>query len=490
MTDLAAKIAFRKKTRFGAGGKGRKRFVPMDVIVGTAAVLALVTPFLIRSAAIHAPQAAERAEISDIRPIDLDLGYREQRDEAAFFEAQGMQPPIDVAAFEPGWAEDTPAVSPQPIQTGDIPSGDLLAFADDLDSVAFDDADIVALNRTQPVADVPEVTATPAPIPMPPVAIAPPRRTPLPGLHPAHRKTAAPVIAEQPLAPPAATPDPASDPKEIETIVVRMDAPGGPRATPVTAADAEPEDPVQIAMADTAPTATDSTPSSSAPRAGRSAKIALVITAAGLNRDVTRFAIDALPAGVTLAFAPVKPDVGALAEEAKGDGHTVLVEIPMEPINKRRDPGAMTLRVSNPVGENLKRLEQALARVPVASGASSYLGAKFNAVEQAADPVVRALGQRGLFFFENQPTQTSVLEALSARSNLPYAKGTTVIDADKSARAIRAALDALERRARATGRVSVGVGSALRSTISTVDLWAKEAQKRGVEFVPVTEVRR
>ena len=216
-------------------------------------------------------------------------------------------------------------------------------------------------------------------------------------------------------------------------------------------------------------------------------KIALVIAAAGFNKNVTRFAIEKLPAGITLAFAPVTTDVATLAREAKADGHTILVEIPMEPVNRTRDPGPLTLRVGDTPQNNLARLNQALARVPNADGASSYLGAKFNADIRSATPIVQALAQKGLFFFENEPTSRSVFQRLSANSRLPYARGIMKIDRGRGSSSIREALDALEQRAKQQG-YAIGVGTTLRGTISTVALWAKAAEKRGVQFVPITEL--
>jgi len=218
-------------------------------------------------------------------------------------------------------------------------------------------------------------------------------------------------------------------------------------------------------------------------------RIALVIAAAGLNENVTRFAIDALPAGVTLAFAPVKAEAGVWAREAKEDGHTVLVEIPLEPVNRSRDPGPLTLRVADSPRQNIERLDRALALISVADGASSYLGARFNAEERAVGPLVSALASRNLMLFENEPTSRSVFQNISARAKLPYARGVVKIDRDRNSAAVRAALDELEIQARARGS-AVGVGTALRSTISTVALWAKEAEKRGVRLVPVIEVAR
>ena len=218
-------------------------------------------------------------------------------------------------------------------------------------------------------------------------------------------------------------------------------------------------------------------------------RIALVITAAGLNSNATRYAIEQLPAGVTLAFAPVKAEATALAREAKADGHTILVEIPMEPINKKRDPGSLTLRGSNSPQQNLANLNQALALIPNADGASSYLGARFNADERAATPVLRAIANRGLFFFENEPTSRSVFQQIATRSDLRYARGIVKFDRARDKASILAALDLMERQAR-RGGVAVGVGTTLHGTISAVAEWAKEAEKRGVRLVPVTDLAR
>ena len=185
----------------------------------------------------------------------------------------------------------------------------------------------------------------------------------------------------------------------------------------------------------------------------------------------------------------MRADVGTLAREAKQDGHTVLVEIPLEPVNRSRDPGPLTLRVADSPQQNLDRLDRALKLISVADGASSYLGARFNAEPQAVAPVVNALASRKLMLFENEPTSRSVFQSFAARAKLPYARGVVKFDRERNTRAIRASLNALEKQARERGS-AVGVGTAFRSTISTVAEWVKQAEKRGVRFVSIIEVAR
>lgn len=219
-------------------------------------------------------------------------------------------------------------------------------------------------------------------------------------------------------------------------------------------------------------------------------RIALVITAAGLNEDVTELAIDALPSGITFAFAPIGPHSAPLARRAQADGHTLLVEIPMEPINPRRAPDSpLILRTGQPASVITDRLGKALAQFPNVAGISNYLGARFVRSEQAAAPLLRALAARRLFLFENQPTAQSLLQSLANSYNVPYAAGHIVIDREQRANSIRNKLDLLERQARKEG-VAIGVLTAYRDSVLTVAQWAKEARKRGIVFTPVTQAAR
>jgi len=355
-----------------------------------------------------------------------------------------LQVPIDVTPPLPGVIEEAPL---PPLEIAALP-------------VPTRPVEQVPLSISQPAVIAPIATA-PLVVTEPPVlettALAAPTAPSRIQIPPVPVKTRSPSIPVAPV-------------QDVAPVVVPVSV-EEPTVTPVALVTTVPE------------------PARPVPRLTNGPRIALVIAAAGLNENVTRFAIDALPAGITLAFAPVKAEAGALARMAKQDGHTILVEIPLEPVNKSRDPGPMTLRVADSSQQNIERLDRALAQIPVADGASSYLGARFNADERAVGPVVNALAARNLVLFENEPTARSVFRNLSARAGLRYARGIVKFDKDRKTSSMKAALDALERQAREQGS-AIGVGTALRSTISTVALWAKEAEKRGVRLVPITQVAR
>jgi len=230
------------------------------------------------------------------------------------------------------------------------------------------------------------------------------------------------------------------------------------------------------------------TPASPRRAASGAPRIALVVTAAGLSDLTTRSAIATLPDGITLAFAPIGENTARLAQNAVDDGHTILVEIPMEPINRQRDPGEpLTLRVGNSSTANIARLDQALSRFPGAAGVSSYLGARFSRSDEAASPVMRAIAARKMFFFENQPNRQSRLHTLAKTYDVPYSAGHVLVDAGRDEAMMLRRLSQLERQAR-QGTVAIGIVTAYRDSIATLGRWVTQAQERGVVFVPVTRL--
>lgn len=521
----------------------KRRFSAVDFGVGLLAICSLAAPFAARlqvEALASEPIVAVRADVSPVRPIDIELGYHEKKAEAAFFEGLD-KPAVDRTDAALDLALAVPVTVPEPDvpavvedKPSDLPAD--MPSSDNADAAGLSLEDMLAETAKEPEAmlmvavlvspalpldlapdadtsDTPPEKVVEKPkeeAPEPPQQVrvimsAPPTMTPFPVFD---ARNDVPVdvevadisdaeivvdassaayneIEEAPLAPLPA-------PESLETTAI-VDA--APISTgEALKIEALPSDVVSVVPEVIAPVVVAQNTLAPAParppvKLKNGPRIAIVIAAAGINTNVTNFAIEALPDGITLAFAPVKANVTELARAAKADGHSVLVEIPMEPVNRNRDPGPLTLRVEDTAQQNLSRLNQALSRVPMADGASSYLGARFNADERAAAPIVRALATKGLFLFENEPTTRSVFQRLSNGSALPYARGVVKIDRDRSGAAIRQALDSLEKQARRNGS-AVGVGTALRGTISTVALWAKAAEKRGVQLVPIVELAR
>jgi len=125
--------------------------------------------------------------------------------------------------------------------------------------------------------------------------------------------------------------------------------------------------------------------------------------------EATRTALDSLPAGVTLGFAPYADDVGQWAAQARGKGHEVLLEIPMEPYDfPDSDPGPHTLRAGQEEEDNTQRLTWALTRFTGYAGVTNLLGQRFLSDSEALSPTLTYLSRRGLYFFDNGAASQSV----------------------------------------------------------------------------------
>lgn len=93
-------------------------------------------------------------------------------------------------------------------------------------------------------------------------------------------------------------------------------------------------------------------------------RVALIVAGLGVSVSATSAAIAQLPGPVTLAFMPYGADVERLAARARGEGHEILLQIPMEPFNyPDNDPGPQTLLTSLTPEQNLERLYWLMSRM-------------------------------------------------------------------------------------------------------------------------------
>jgi polysaccharide deacetylase 2 family uncharacterized protein YibQ len=214
-------------------------------------------------------------------------------------------------------------------------------------------------------------------------------------------------------------------------------------------------------------------------------KIAIVVSGLGLSASATQSALAGLPSGVTLGFAPYAGDVGEWVAKARGRGHEVLLEIPMEPFDfPDSDPGPHTLRSGQDEDANIRRLTWALTRFTGYAGVTNLLGQRFLGDSDALAPALTYLNRRGLYFFDNGAASQSVATTVSGQVGLPAASGTP-LDAIPTALEIDRHLSELETSARANGGA---VGSAFLYPVSVARIaaWAKGLESRGFVLVPVS----
>jgi polysaccharide deacetylase 2 family uncharacterized protein YibQ len=214
--------------------------------------------------------------------------------------------------------------------------------------------------------------------------------------------------------------------------------------------------------------------------------IAIVITGLGVSASGTGDAIAKLPASVTLGFVPYGSELTRWIARARGTGHEVLLQIPMEPFDyPDNDPGPQTLTANAPKDQNIDRLHFFMSRAPGYVGVVNLMGARFTANEDALSAILAETAKRGLLFVDDGSSSRSITAKAASRTKAPFLKSDLVIDAKAEWADIDAALVKLEAIASEKG-VAIATASSLPVTIERIARWAKTLEARGIRLVPVS----
>lgn len=217
-------------------------------------------------------------------------------------------------------------------------------------------------------------------------------------------------------------------------------------------------------------------------------RIAIVVGGLGISASGTAAAMSDLPKPVTLALAPYGADLPKLAERARGEGHELLLQVPMEPFDyPDNDPGPQTLLTTLSADQNIDRLHWLMSRFSGYVGLVSYMGARFCASEQAIGPVLSETAKRGLIYVDDGASMRSVAGQIAGGRGLPFAKTDIVLDAVPTPAEIDRALARLELTARENGS-AVGLAAAQPATVARIAEWAKAVEDRGFVLVPISMV--
>jgi polysaccharide deacetylase 2 family uncharacterized protein YibQ len=217
-------------------------------------------------------------------------------------------------------------------------------------------------------------------------------------------------------------------------------------------------------------------------------RIAVVVGGVGISAAGTADAAGMLPASVTFALSPYGADLVKLAERARGEGHELLLQVPMEPFDyPDNDPGPQTLLTSLPADENIDRLHWLMSRFQGYVGIVSAMGARFTASEQALKPVIADAAKRGLIYVDDGASTRSIAGQIAGAQSVPFARTDVVIDAVPTPTEIDHALTRLEMAARQNG-AAVGLAAAQPATVERIAAWAKKVEDRGFVLVPISMV--
>ena len=218
-------------------------------------------------------------------------------------------------------------------------------------------------------------------------------------------------------------------------------------------------------------------------------RIALLVGGLGISQSGTADAIAKLPPAVSLAFAPYGTELERTVQRARGEGHEVFLQLPMEPFDyPDNDPGPHTLLTGQKAPDNIDKLHWALGRFTGYVGIVNFLGGRFTSDDGALSPVLRELAGRGLMVVDDGSSARSLLAGSADRARVPALKVDRVIDSVTRPDAIDKELAALENVAREQG-IAVAAASALPVSIERINRWAQSLEAKKIVIVPVSAAR-
>jgi polysaccharide deacetylase 2 family uncharacterized protein YibQ len=216
-------------------------------------------------------------------------------------------------------------------------------------------------------------------------------------------------------------------------------------------------------------------------------KIAVVIDDMGLNhRNSLR--VVALPAALTLAYLPYAENLPKQTSDARGEGHELLVHMPMEPSDlAHNNPGPNALLRANSTDENLKRMASNLQKFEGYIGINNHMGSAFTKDREAILPVMQALKDKGLWFLDSKTVGSSVAGEIAQDLGIPSVERDVFLDNVADVTAILRQLKETEAIARKRG-YAVAIGHPHNETIQALQQWTADIEARGFEVVPLSQI--
>ena len=214
--------------------------------------------------------------------------------------------------------------------------------------------------------------------------------------------------------------------------------------------------------------------------------VSLIIGGLGTSYRQAISAIDELPENVTLSFVPTASN--ELLRYARKQGHEVLLEVPMEPLERgRARPHRDTLLANSGPADNVLRLKSLLRGRKELYGVITHKGDKFVRAEDSIPAILSHLHDNELAFFQHSTLVNTSFEAAAGDLNMIFAAGQENIDTEIRASAIEAKLFKLETQSLDEG-MAFGTGFAYPQTVDIISRWSRGLKEKGILLAPASVV--
>jgi len=222
------------------------------------------------------------------------------------------------------------------------------------------------------------------------------------------------------------------------------------------------------------------------PDNGRKPMIAIVIDDMGVNKKMSS-QIMSIKAPVTLSFLPYATSLQDQVDEAKAEGHEIMLHLPWEPVRDTANPGPDSLLTSDTNKQIYDNLIKNLDSFKGYKGVNNHMGSKFSVYRTGIDVVMKELKKRHVFFLDSKTANESIAEKVASEYSIPTTHRNIFLDHVESPEFVASALKEVERIAIESGS-AVAIGHPKAVTVEGLKKWLPTLKAKGFDLVPLTDV--
>ncbi len=195
----------------------------------------------------------------------------------------------------------------------------------------------------------------------------------------------------------------------------------------------------------------------------------------------------ALSYPLTFSVLPYSPYSSAIAEQAHGRGHHVMLHLPMESANGEAKREAVFLHAGMSPGEMAKTVSGMLATVPNARGVNNHQGSLATTDPALMQGLMADLRERKLYFIDSRTTPASRAYPIARASGVPAAYRRVFLDDTQTREATLRQLALAVEDAQENGW-SIAIGHPYPSTLEALREFLPRAQSYGVRLAFVSDL--
>lgn len=196
-----------------------------------------------------------------------------------------------------------------------------------------------------------------------------------------------------------------------------------------------------------------------------------------------------LPFPVTLSVLPHQAHSREIAEMAHLAGKEVILHLPMEPVDKKENPGRGALLISMSGDEIRRNIKAALDTSPFFDGVNNHMGSRITPDAQIMKVLMSELKEKDLFFIDSMTTSESIGWKIAQEMNIPTLKRDIFLDDSPSEDDIRAQIAKLVKIAKVQG-MALAIGHPRMPTLRSLQEAAGHFREEGIEIVATRDLMK